>query len=505
MAPMDTTTTLREALALHQRGDYRAAVPLYEAVLAAHPRHFDALHLLGVARRQLGDPGRAVELIAAAIAENGQQAIAHANLGAALQDLGRATDALAAYDRALAIDPRYAMAHANRGNALRHLGRFDEAVASYEAALAIRPAYPEAWCNRGAALQALERHCEAVDSYARAVQLKEGYADAWCGQGAALQSLGQYPQAFACYQRALAAEPGHATTLVNLASLMQRQHRHDEALAFADDALRTAPGNAAAHLRRANALHALGRDAEAALAFRKARDLGADPQVTSYMLAALGEEATPGAPPARYVEALFDQYAPHFDEHLQQVLGYATPAVLAAALAPHLRPGLDILDAGCGTGLCAPHLRPFAARLTGVDLSANMLAQAARSGAYERLERAELCDFLSQSAGAFDVINAADVLVYFGDLAPLFAAAAGALRPAGLFAFSVEEGGADSFMLRASGRFAHTRSYLQTTAAALGFECLHLGSQNLRRDREGEVAGLVVVLRRAWKVSRVPL
>lgn len=493
---MDPITILRDALALHQRGQYSAAVPLYEAVLAAHPRHFDALHLLGVARRQLGEPEAAVALISAALAVDAKHAIAHSNLGAALQDLGRSDEAQAAYDCAIAIDPRYAMAHANRGNALRHLGRLEEALASYDSALDIKPAYPEAWCNRGAALHAMEDHGAAADSYARAVQLRPGYAEAWCGQGAALQSLGRHEDAFDCYQRALAAQPGHVATLVNLASLMQRLHRHDDALAFADDALRSAPRNAAAHLRRANALHALGRDVEAADAFRTARDGGADPDVTSYMLAALGQAPAPTAPPARYVEALFDQYAPHFDEHLQQVLGYATPGLLAAALSPHLRPGLAILDAGCGTGLCGPHLRPFAAQLTGVDLSANMLAQAARTGAYDRLERAELVEFLAQAARAYDVINGADVLVYVGDLAPLFRAAASALRPGGLFAFSVEEGGADGFELRGSGRYAHARGYLQELAAGHGFQCLHMAAQPLRRDREGEVPGLVVVLRR---------
>ena len=494
---MDPSTILRDALALHRRGQFHAAVPLYEAVLAAHPRHVDALHLLGVAKRQLGDAQSAVDRISAALAVDAGQAIIHCNLGAALQDLGRAADALAAYDRALALDPGYAMAHANRGNALRHLGRLPEALDSYDHALALRHDYPEAWCNRGAALHAMERHQDAVDSFSRAIKSRPGYAEAWCGQGAALQSLGDHERAFDCYQRALAAEPGHAATLVNLASLMQRLHRHEDALAFADDAVRSASSSAGAHLRRGNALHALGRDAEAAQAFRTARELGADPGITSYMLAALGEGAAPAAPPRQYVEALFDQYAPHFDEHLQQVLGYATPAVLAAALAPHLRPGAAILDAGCGTGLCAPHLRPFAARLVGVDLSANMLAEAARTDAYDCLERAELCDFLARSAGEFDAINAADVLVYFGDLAPLFRVAAGALRPHGLFAFSVEEGAGADFELRGSGRYAHSRACLAELAAAHGFDCLHLSPQALRRDREGEVAGLVVVLRRA--------
>ena len=46
---------------------------------------------------------------------------------------------------------------------------------------------------------------------------------------------------------------------------------------------------------------------------------------------------------------------------------------------------LDVLDAGCGTGLCGPLLAPYARRLIGVDLSEGMLALAKEKHVYDAL------------------------------------------------------------------------------------------------------------------------
>lgn len=495
---------LQRALALHQRGDAAAAMPLYRDVLAAQPANVDALHLLGVAQRQCGDPAGAVGTIGAAIALDPSHAIAHSNLGAALQDLGRTSDALASYDKALALRPDYAMAHANRGNALRRLGRMDEALDSYDRALQLDPSSAQAWSNRGLALNALGRFEAALESFGRALGRQPRCADAWCGQGAALQGAGHLEAAGDSYQRALECDPGHAEALVNMAALLQRLYRHEDALALAQEAVARHPANPAAHLRLANALNALGRATQAVDAYRAARDCGADPELCSYMLAALGAGPAPSSAPPAYVQALFDQYAGHFDEHLEQALEYRAPRMLVAALAPYLPGKSDIADVGCGTGLCGPLLRPFAASLAGVDLSPGMIGMARRTGAYDRLECAELCSFLGRHAQAFDVVTAADVLVYVGELDPVFAAAAVALRPQGLFAFSVEAGQENGYTLLASGRYAHGESCLREAAVRHGFEMLELSRHTLRRDRSGDIEGYLAVMRLGCRPQAAP-
>ena len=523
---MDVQHTLQNALALHQRGDFEAAMALYRSVLDEQPRHFDALHLLGVAQRQAGDAAAAVHSISAAIAVDPSHPIAHANLGAALQDLGRTEEALASHDRALERNPRYAMAHANRGNALRRLGRLEDAIDSYDAALNLDPRAAATWMHRGLALNEKKRYDAALDSFGRALALQPCLADAWCGQGATLQGMGHMDAAGDSYARALECQPGHPEALVNLAALMQRLHRQDDALALAEQAVAAHPANPVARLRLANAFNALGRCGEAVEAYRAARDCGADATLCSYMLAALGAEAAPAAAPPSYVQALFDQYAPHFEQHLEQVLGYRTPQMLVDALEPHLAEGASILDAGCGTGLCGPLLRPFASALAGVDLSPGMLDAARRTQAYDQLECAELCGYLTKEVLRFDAIVAADVLVYLGDLDPLFAAAGHALRPNGIIAFSTEAAeavipaeagihtevaeasgswipafagmsGANGYVLQASGRYAHSERYLLDTAARHEFDVLSLQRGTLRRDRAGDIDGYIAVMRLA--------
>jgi predicted TPR repeat methyltransferase len=487
---------MAEALGQHRRGAWAQAMAAYRRVLAAFPRHFDARHLLGVALRQAGDARAGAAEIGAALDLDPAQPAAWCNLGAACQDLGQPEEALAAYDRALALKPAYPMALANSGNALRRLGRWPEAVARYEAALALQPRYPEALCNLGVALHEQGRHADALDAFDAALALQPGSPEAWCGRGVARQALGELASAAQDYERALDLAPAHAEALANLAGIRVRCGEPEQALDLAERALAARAAYAPAALQRANALRSLGRGSEAAEAYRAARAAGADAAFTTYMLATLGAEPMPAAPPPAYVAALFDQYAARFDAHLQDGLGYDTPRLLAALLGRHAPAPCAIVDAGCGTGLCGPLLRPLATHLAGVDLSRAMLARAAERGVYDELACAELVTWLGAArAGA---IVAADVLVYLGDLAPFFAAAARALRDGGLLALSVETARDGSeYTLGPGGRYAHGRDYLEAQAAAHGFEPVELEDAVLRREGSGIVHGTLALLRKA--------
>jgi predicted TPR repeat methyltransferase len=513
----DPSLLLRQALSLHQQGRLGEAERAYLAVLALLPGSFDATHLLGVIARQRGQFEAAAEWIGKAIAIDAGHAIAHCNLGTALQALGQSAAALASYDRALALKPDYAMALYNRGNALRSLARPEQALASYEKALELQPAYAEAWCARGMLLQTAGRVDEALASVGRALAIKPGYSDAALARGLALHSLHRYDEAIACYDGLLAAGPARADACFNRGNALQRLQRHEEALASHERALALEPDHAGAHRQRGHALRALGRTDEAIPAYRQALGLGGDNGEIAYALAALGAAPVPAAAPAAYVRELFDQYAGHFDEHLVEVLAYDMPGRLAAAIGA-LRPAdgsADIIDLGCGTGLCGPCLSPYAATLTGVDLSQNMLARAARHGLYDRLVCAELVGFLSdrREHGTADVAVAADVFVYIGDLSAVFAALRLALRPGGLLVFSVEameegedgDGRADdcrddraedrSYRLLPSNRYAHTAAYLRRLAGRHGLTVMAIDTCAGRRENGVAIPAYAVTMR----------
>ncbi|MFC5460861.1 tetratricopeptide repeat protein [Massilia niabensis] len=496
---------LKEAVALHQAGRLGEAGAAYRQVLALAPGQFDALHLLGVLARQQGDPGTAVDLIAQALRVNPAQATAHCNLGAALQDLGRSREALASYDRALQLNPGYAMAHYNRGNALRKLGRPEEAVTSYERALALRPAYPEAWCNRAIALLDLRDAGGALASSEQALAGRRPYPEASCVRANALFALREFELALEGYGDALAHEAGMPEAHTGRGLALLKLDRPFDALACFDTALALRPGDARAHQQRADCLLALGRREEAIAAFETARELahqaGEDAGQVEFVLASLGVGAPPPRAPASYVTALFDQYAGHFDRHLTGVLAYRTPGLVEAALARHVAATmLDTVDLGCGTGLCAPTLRPRSRSLAGVDLSSRMLEQASATGLYDELACADIEAFLTGRPEAFDLVVAADVLVYFGDLAPLFAQVRAALRPGGWFCFSTEaldSTGAGDFVLLPSNRYAHSLAYLQRLARDHGFALAEAERAAVRSEHGAAITGNLLVLRAA--------
>jgi predicted TPR repeat methyltransferase len=217
-------------------------------------------------------------------------------------------------------------------------------------------------------------------------------------------------------------------------------------------------------------------------------------------LASLGVLPVPPGPEIVYVEALFDDYAGRFEEELLHKLGYEAPQGLASLLARELQGrGLEqvghAVDLGCGTGLMGERLRRRASYLEGVDLSGEMVAMAERKGIYDRLEKAELTAWLGAHQGGVDLLAAADVLNYCGELAPVLRAAMRVLVPGGLFALTLERHrGEAPMLLQASLRFAHNGDAARQACRDAGFEVLAVEETVLRHDRGEPIEGLLVLL-----------
>jgi predicted TPR repeat methyltransferase len=218
--------------------------------------------------------------------------------------------------------------------------------------------------------------------------------------------------------------------------------------------------------------------------------------VTYLLKAVEGDEELDRSTP-EYVVEYFDAFAEGFDAQLVEALGYDIPEKLCAAVRDLTTTGklYETLDAGCGTGLCGPLLRPLSNKLTGVDLSPKMLELARRRAVYDAVACEDLTAFLARSAGQFDLIVAADVLIYFGDLAPIFSGAAVALKPGGIFAFSTESGSGAGYRLQPSGRFVHPVDYVRARAAE-NFEELAFIETTIRLDASGRLPGNIFIFRR---------
>ena len=267
-----------------------------------------------------------------------------------------------------------------------------------------------------------------------------------------------------------------------------------------EQALELAPEWAAAWFALGEARERLGDVDAAAEAFRAAlRSDPADAQGATARLALIGRGDPPLSLPHAYVARLFDQYAPRFEAHLTRALRYRAPALIAEALSA-AAPGrrfASALDIGCGGGLMGEALRDRADHLTGVDLSPAMIAKARDRGVYDALVVGDAIALMKrQPPAAFDLIVAADSLVYIGDLAPLFATVATPLTADGLIAFSVETREGDGFSLDATMRFAHSRAYVEATASAADFRSLIVHAASIRREAGADAPGLICVFER---------
>ena len=248
----------------------------------------------------------------------------------------------------------------------------------------------------------------------------------------------------------------------------------------------------------AESLYAQGKKSRALHYYRRFLEIRPTSAEALHTVAALGGATPPERAPDAYVVSLFDRYAEDFDRSLIEDLHYCGPDALRGAVDAVMpgAQGLAVADVGCGTGLSGLAFRSAARSLAGVDLSAEMLKRAEARGVYDSLAREEMTAFLAARRDEFDLIVAVDSFCYVGDLAPVFRAAAGALKPEGLLAFSVEHRKGRSWQLTGSGRYVHSPDWLRRRAREAGLEEVSGRIQVLRLEYGARVEGYVSVMRR---------
>ncbi|MEA1676055.1 methyltransferase [Nitrospirillum sp. BR 11163] len=430
------------------------------------------------------------------------------------QRMAQAYDALDAGDEAVAetaltaavaLLPEAAEARGALGALLRRQGRFTAAAAQFAAAAGAEPertswALGQAACLAdagdneaawGLVASALARRADDAAGHRLAARLQLAR-----GETAAALVHAREARFLAPHDLEGAAEVGQV--LVDAGDPLAAAEMLEPLLAHAHPA---DPARAMALVLQGRAWAALAEGGKAARCWRRA--LEADPDDlggAARLLAALeaataagGADLTP-----TYVKALFDRYADRFDTDLTRKLRYQAPRLLRQALdAVGVGADLDILDIGCGTGLGGVEVKPLARFLAGVDLSPRMVEHARARGLYDRLWDADLMRALAEAPGTWDLVLAADVLVYLGDLAPVFQAAAMALKPGGRFAATVERWtGEGPYALRESRRYAHAREHLLAAAGAAGLAVEHLASVAPRWEKNRPVDGLLFILRK---------
>lgn len=389
-------------------------------------------------------------------------------LGIALHQTGHTEDGLGLLRRALGFAPGHVDARNNLGNMLKEAGHFAEAEQAYRDVIEARPGFALAWGNLGVVLKAQGRHAEAIAAYRKAVELEPAFAQGWINLGNALKAGDDLHGSLSAYRQAVMLSPDNVEAHRNLGRALVAYKRYDEALEV----------------------------------YRQWQQVEPDNPIVAHLIAACDGADAPERASDDFVQQTFDRFAASFDSVLER-LEYRAPALCAALIGELLgepRRQLDVLDAGCGTGLCAASLRPYARVLHGVDLSAGMLEKAAARRSYDHLDEAELTAWLARRPASFDLVVSADTLCYFGSLGAPVGAAAGALRPGGTLVFTLEHTADDSawpqFRLHPHGRYSHSEGYVRDLLAGAGLDVLAIRHVTLRREANAPVRGLLVAARR---------
>ena len=384
--------------------------------------------------------------------------------------------------------------------------RLDEALESYAMAARLAPEDSRWLPSRARLCLESGDTAGAVADLKTAVQRFPGRPALLVELAEALTAAGQGTEAVPVLREALSLSPEDRYALCALASALLDQDQPLEAAPLWQRAVRARPDDAAGYLGLGRAYQALGEPGRATDALTRAAGLDGPAAEQAVLLLAALDDAPTDLPPA-YVRILFDQYADRFDSALLGTLEYRVPALLAALLNRALPPpvgNLSVMDLGCGTGLAGVILRPYASSLAGLDLSEKMLEKAAERRIYDRLIQADLTAAMRAAPETYDLAVAADVLVYIGDLHPVLAAIAVALRPGGVLAATIESPSPSSVQLADDGgfalgpkrRFVHGRAHLESAAAAAGLATISIEPATLRREKGEPVSGQVFLLRK---------
>lgn len=415
-----------------------------------------------------------------------------------LQSTGNPAMALPIYQQAVDFEPDNPLLLHFMGVALHQCDRTAEGLPLIERSLELEPRNAGWWNNYGNVLRLVPSLDAAIDAYQRAVEIQPDFAEPYNNLGLVQDSKNNLSIAQACFEKAIELSPDFAEPHANLGNLLVRRGEVSRGVDLLFRGVTLAPHDLSSKRSLAFAYGEIGEYEKASAIYREWLEEEPDHPIALHHLAAISNKPPPRASDD-YVRTLFDRFASTFEEKLGH-LGYRAPELVNRTLLDWAgpSPGLRIADAGCGTGLCARGLRPAAQRLVGVDLSSAMLELATACGLYDELVEEELTAFLEARPGQFDAVVSADTLCYFGDLTPPLTAARASLRDGGAIVFTVEALADDATGLHLShnGRYAHSRSAIETSLAQAGFAPISIVRGVLRSESGKDVEGLVVLAER---------
>ena len=411
---------------------------------------------------------------------------------------GRLSEAEKGYLKVLRRKPGWGQVLNALGTVYLDQSQPDKAMSVFEKAANLRPPNLPACYNLARLKQRDNDHKSALTIYKTILEEQPDYGEVWNNLGVAYRETGNQDESISCFLRAVKFAPGMAEAWNNLGVAQDEFNMFKDSSKSYRKAIEIDPDYTSAHFNLGSSLQKLKQFKEAEEHYKKVLEIKPDDEAAKFMLQSLGTtSATPEAAPVEHVRRIFDQCAGTFEKILVKDLEYKTPELLFNLVRPHLTEQINVLDLGCGTGLGAQLYRPFAKRLTGVDVSSKMLERAAEKRIYDNLE---VFDILQDWTfpRKFDLIYCSDVFVYFGNLDRIIRSISLHLVCGGIVAFSVErlEENNIDYRLYPSGRYSHSQKYIKNCLGQHGLQLIEGAKSDIRKQSGNQAQGLLIVAKK---------
>jgi len=487
-----------QARDIHKAGDLSRALNAYFAILRKQKNNPEVLHSIGVVYTQQknykealkflesaaslkqDDPtiqlhlansyklakryDKAEKILSLTIEKFNNYPPAFNNLGTVYFLQGKNNEAINAYKKALEIYPQYVDAYYNLALTLSKSNLLSEAKENYKKLLNIDPTHFAAQFHLACLLMQQQNYKDAAEEFLKIELANPHHFETQTNIATCFLKQGKLEKSKEHYQKAFELDETDTQILFNLGVINTQLGNLDSAIQSYQKAIAIMPKSFEIHNNLGVAFLAKRHNTLALKHFEKALEIDPTNKAIKYTIEILSQNKTLLKAPDDYIKSLFDSYADHYDTHLLSALDYTLPNTFLDILKNKIKKNLNILDLGCGTGLCGEKFKPFAKNLVGVDLSPKMLEFASQKQIYDSLIPSDLESFLQDNLEKFDLIILGDVLVYTGDIDNIFKLLNLSLAKGGLVIFNTEITNAANFEMNQSGRFSHKQSYIESLA-----------------------------------------
>jgi tetratricopeptide (TPR) repeat protein len=275
---------LKTALAHHQSGGLDQAEEIYQRLLAADARQWEARYYLGTLQLQRGQLDLSIESFLKVVQLQPELPDVHNNLGVAYHAIGKWQEAGQSFEQALQLNPQYERAYFNLGTLLESRGLFADAVKCYRKSFELSR-NPETQEKLADVLKLTQDWGEAAGIYRELLAQSPGDFNLSMKLAYVLVLQREYPEAIELYTAMLEAHPGHYQILVSLSYVYECTGNIVAAIETAEQSITAAPDQPEGYNNLGNALRLAHRLDEACENFEQALARRADFPIAEFNLA----------------------------------------------------------------------------------------------------------------------------------------------------------------------------------------------------------------------------